>query len=86
MDKQTIIRALNAEQNALNNYYEINSDTIANTEIKNIPVTAATAERLENLVCYYRHHTVEKIQDKHPEFVIDDFEQVLKILEIVMNI
>ena len=85
MDRQTIINALNAEQNALNNFWEINEDTITNTETKSIIVTAATAARLENMVSYYRHHTIEKIQDRHPEFVIEDFNQVLKILEIVLD-
>ena len=85
MDRQTIIRALNAEQNALNNFYEINSDTIENTEIKKIPVTAATAERLENLVYYYQRHGVEKMIEQHKGFVIEDFEMVLKILEIIFD-
>lgn len=84
--REEIIRAINAEQNALNNFYEINAETIENTEIKNITVTAATADRLENLVYYYRHHTVEKIQERHPGFIVDDFEQVLKILSIVLDV
>lgn len=55
-------------------------------ENKKITLTHEDAEILENMVSYYQAHTVEKIQEKHPGFVVDDFEKVLRILEKVLEV
>ena len=52
---------------------------------KKIALTNEDAEILENMISYYRVHTIEKIQEKHPGFVVDDFEKVLSILEKVLE-
>jgi len=46
----------------------------------NINFTTNELDRIENMIFYYHKHTVEKIQNRHPGFVIEDFEQLLKIL------
>lgn len=38
-------------------------------------------ERIQQLVSYYDHHTIEAILAKHPGFVVDDFGHLLKALE-----
>ena len=55
-------------------------------ENKKITLTHKDAEIFENMISYYHVHTVEKIQEKHPGFVVDDFEKVLAILEKVLEV
>lgn len=55
-------------------------------ENKKITLTHEDAELLANMVSYYRVHTVEKIQEKHPGFVVDDFEKVLAILNKALEV
>lgn len=55
-------------------------------ENKKITLTHDDAEIFENMISYYHVHTVEKIQEKHPGFVVDDFEKVLAILEKVLEV
>ncbi len=38
-------------------------------------------ERIQQLISYYDHHTIEAILEKHPGFVVDDFSHLLKALE-----
>lgn len=53
---------------------------------RKITLTNEDAEILENMTCYYLHRfTVEGIQEKHPGFVVEDFEKVLAILEKVLE-
>lgn len=51
-----------------------------------ITITPENTETLENMISYYRVHTVEKIQEKYPGFVTEDFEKVLAILEKVLEV
>lgn len=53
---------------------------------KKITLTHEDAEILENMTCYYHVHTVEKMQEKYPGFVTEDFEKVLTILEKVLEV
>lgn len=56
-------------------------------ENRKITLTHEDAEILENMTCYYLHRfTVEGIQEKHPGFVVEDFEKVLTILEKVLEV
>lgn len=38
-------------------------------------------ERIENLISYYDHHTIEAILKSKPGFLVDDFRHLLKALE-----
>lgn len=55
-------------------------------ENKNITLTAEQAERLEMFVFYYNYHGVKNMTEKRPEFVIDDFEEVLTILTHALDL
>jgi len=55
-------------------------------ENKKITITHEDAEILENMISYYHVHTVEKIQEKYPGFVSEDFEKVLAILEKALEV
>lgn len=38
-------------------------------------------EKIKDLVHYYNHHTVEKMVEKHPGFVAEDFSKLLEMLD-----
>lgn len=43
-------------------------------------------EKLEDIIIYYKCLGVENMLNKRPEFVKDDFELVLKILEEILEV
>ncbi len=54
--------------------------------MKNITIAAADAEKLEMLVSYYDFHTVERIHEKRPGFVVDDLTTILEILKKALEV
>ena len=48
-------------------------------------ITPAELETIENMVLYYEHHGVKKMLNTRPEFVIEDFEKVLAILNTIIT-
>lgn len=53
-------------------------------EDRKILLTSEEAEKLENFVYYYANHGVENIQEKHPSFIVQDFQDLLKIVEAII--
>ena len=43
-------------------------------------------DALENLVLYYRHHTVEQMYLQHPFFLIDDMERLLNYIGDLLEV
>ena len=41
----------------------------------NYPIKEEYIEEIEKLAAYYRYHTVEAMNKKHPEFVEEDFKR-----------
>ena len=65
----------------------INSVNWSFTEEKRkITLTEAEAEKLEMLVNYYGVHGVRSILEYNKEFVIDDLNTILRILEKVLEV
>ena len=57
-------------------------------ELVEVHAYTATPEELdtiENMLCYYEHHTVEEIAEKYPHFVIEDFKKILEALENIIK-
>ena len=54
---------------------------------RNITITEAEAEKLENMVNYYlERFSIDDIMRKHPGFVEEDFEKVLTILKKALEV
>lgn len=51
----------------------------------NYPIKEEYIEEIEKLAAYYRYHTVEAMNKKHPEFVEEDFKQLLRIAENIIT-
>ena len=52
-----------------------------------VNITTDQRDALEMYINYYLHRfSVETIQEKHPGFVVEDFEKVLNILEKVLEV
>lgn len=45
-----------------------------------LKITPEILETIENMILYYDVHTVEGLNKKHPEFVEEDFNKLLRIL------
>lgn len=43
-------------------------------------------ELIENMINYYDYHHIEIMINKRPEFVIDDFKELLKILADALEV
>lgn len=43
-------------------------------------------ELIENMINYYDYHHIELMISKRPEFVIDDFKELLKILADALEV
>ena len=43
-------------------------------------------ELIENMISYYDYHHIEIMINKRPEFVIDDFKELLKILADALEV
>lgn len=54
--------------------------------MKIIKINTEAAEKLENMIFYYDCHGIENMIEKRPNFVIDDFTEVLDILKTVLDI
>ena len=91
-DDDTIKAALSRyiEENEYNpeikNY--INSVNWSVKQVKrNITITEAEAEKLENMVSYYlERFSLDDMIRKHPGFVEEDFEKVLTILKKALEV
>ena len=53
--------------------------------MKKFNITTDQQEKIEQLVSYYNHHGVENIQEKHPSFIVQDFQDLLKIVEAIIT-
>ena len=88
--RKAALRELNQQQHEQNRFVEITENTITEkvntTNFEYLVLTDNEYKKIENMISYYRHFTVETIQEKHPGFVIEDFEKVLAILEKVLEV
>lgn len=84
------LRELNNEQHANNRFSEITENTItekvSNTRFEGLILTGNEFERIENLIRYYEIHGVKRLLEKHPDFVVDDFTELLAALKSIMGI
>lgn len=53
--------------------------------MKKFNITTNQLEKIEQLVTYYNHHGVENIHEKHPSFIVQDFQDLLKIVEAIIT-
>ena len=51
----------------------------------NYNITPEELDTIENMLCYYEHHTVEEIAEKYPHFVTEDFKKILEALENIIK-
>ena len=51
--------------------------------MKKYNITADQLEKIDQLVSYYNCHGVENIHEKHPYFIVEDFQKLLKIVEAI---
>lgn len=84
------LRELNNEQNAANRFTEITekeiTEKVYNTEFEHLVLTGNEFERIEALIRYYDVHGVKRILEKHPDFIVDDFTELLAALKSIMEI
>lgn len=48
--------------------------------MNNYTIPAEALETIENMILYYDVHTVAGLNKRRPEFVVDDFNKLLRIL------
>lgn len=48
-------------------------------------ITPKELDTIENTLCYYSYHTPEKIAEKYPQFLIEDFKKILEALENIIK-
>ena len=53
--------------------------------MKKYNITTDQLENIEQLVSYYHRFNVEDIQEKHPGFIVEDFQKLLKIVEEIIT-
>ena len=53
--------------------------------MKKYNITTDQLENIEQLVSYYHRFSVEDIQEKHPGFIVEDFQKLLKIVEEIIT-
>lgn len=53
--------------------------------MKKYNITTDQLEKIEQLVLYYHRFSVEDIQEKHPGFIVEDFQKLLKIVEEIIT-
>lgn len=51
--------------------------------MKRYEISPEALETIENMILYYDIHTVEGLNEKHPGFVEDDFNKLLRILNTI---
>lgn len=51
----------------------------------NYNITTEELDTIENMLCYYEHHTIEEIAEKYPHFVIEDFKKILETLNNIIT-
>lgn len=54
--------------------------------MKTFKISTEAAEKLENMISYYDYHGIENMIEKRPEFVAEDFGEVLSILESILGV
>lgn len=84
------LRELNNEQNVNNRFSEITekeiTEKVSNTEFEGLILTGNEFERIENLIRYYEIHGVKRLSVKRPDYVVDDFTELLAALKSIMEI
>jgi len=53
--------------------------------MNNYTLTPEEFEIIDNMILYYDVHGVEKIQQQHPEWIVDDFKKLLTTLNTIIN-
>ena len=48
-------------------------------------ITPEELDTIENILCYYSHHTPEEIAEKYPHFITEDFKKILEALENIIT-
>lgn len=51
-----------------------------------VTISAEAVEKFENMISYYNYHGIENMIEKRPEFVSEDFGEVLSILESILGV
>ena len=53
--------------------------------MKKYNITTDQLDNIEQLVSYYHRFSVEDIQEKHPSFIVEDFQKLLEIVEAIIT-
>lgn len=64
--------------------YELTEE--AGARRNEIITNAEAVEKFENMISYYNYHGIENMIEKRPEFVAEDFGEVLNILESILGV
>ena len=84
------IRAINDKQNTENKFVNVTENDVNNemnkTNFEFLVLNGDEYKKIENLISYYNFHGVERILNERPGFVVEDFTELLKMLERIIEV
>ena len=84
------IRAINDKQNTENKFVNVTENDVNNemnkTNFEFLVLNGDEYEKIENLISYYNIHGIERILNERPDFIVEDFTELLKTLERIIEV